>query len=97
VRERGRVGLFGLPERPDLAPFPVAQLFRSLPTILVSRSAQAEPGLTAFRRAVELVGDGSFDTAGMVTHTLGIERIADALELARERSDGAIKVSVAFD
>lgn len=96
VRVGGRVGLFGLPERPGLAPFPVEEIFTRIPTVLASRAAQLEPGLVAFRRAVELIRDGGFDAGAMVTHTLGIERIADALDIAHDRADGAIKVSIDF-
>jgi L-iditol 2-dehydrogenase len=96
VRIEGRVGLFGLPERPGPAPFAIGAVFDRLPLITATRSAQLEPGLRSFRQAIAMIEHGRFDTTGLVTHTLPIDRIDEALQLAHERGDGAIKVSIGF-
>jgi L-iditol 2-dehydrogenase len=96
VRVEGLVGLFGLPETAAPAPFDLNRVFERLPTILATRSAQLEPGLRSFREAIDRIADGRFDVAGMVTHAFGIEQVAEALRVARERDDGAVKVSLAF-
>jgi L-iditol 2-dehydrogenase len=96
VRVEGVVGLFGLPESAALAPLDLNRVFVRLPTILATRSAQLEPGLLSFREAIARIGDGRFDATGMLTHHFGIEDIAEALRVARERDDGAVKISIAF-
>lgn len=96
VRVEGIVGLFGLPESAALARFDLHRVFLRLPTILTTRSAQLETGLASFREAIARVADGRFDVAGLVTHRFGIEDIAEALRVARERDGGAVKVSIAF-
>jgi L-iditol 2-dehydrogenase len=96
VRVEGVVGLFGLPESTELARFDLNRVFVRLPSILATRSAQLEPGLRSFREAIERIADGRFDVAGMVTHAFGIEQVAEALRVARDREDGAVKVSIAF-
>ncbi len=92
----GRLGLFGLPERTGLAPFPYEVLFRRRPTIEIAWNAQAEPGLVSFREALRLLADGAVDASGFTTHVESIERIGDALTRAAQRSDGAFKVAIDF-
>jgi L-iditol 2-dehydrogenase len=96
VRVEGVVGLFGLPESAEPARFDLNRVFIRLPTILVTRSAQLEPGLRSFREAVDRIADGRFDVADMVTHAFGIEQVGEALRVAHERDGGAVKVSIAF-
>jgi L-iditol 2-dehydrogenase len=96
VRIEGIVGLFGLPETAAPASFDLNRVFVRLPTILATRSAQLEPGLLSFREAIDRIAGGRFDVADMVTHRFGVEDIAEALHVAREREDGAVKVSIGF-
>jgi len=96
VADAGRVGYFGLPERGGDMTFPYGEVFRRRPTIEVSAGAQLEPGLASFREAVERIASGELDVSRLVTHRLGIERLPEALALARE-GDAAIKVAIDFD
>jgi L-iditol 2-dehydrogenase len=90
----GRVGYFGLPEAGDMA-FPYGEVFRRHPTIEISVGAQLEPGLASFHEAVARIASGEVDVSHLITHRFGIERLPEALELAREGS--GIKVAVDFD
>jgi L-iditol 2-dehydrogenase len=90
VREGGRIGLYGLPERSSDAAYPYHVLFRRQPTIEVVYGAQTEPGLASFREAVRMIEAGHI--ADIISHTYGIDEIGDALSVAHDRRDGAIKV-----
>jgi L-iditol 2-dehydrogenase len=92
----GRLGLFGLPERPGMSPFPMEVLFRRRPTIEIAWGAQTEPGLASFREALRLLAAGEVDGRGFTTHVEPIERISEALAIAAERRDGALKVAIDF-
>lgn len=94
VRVGGRIGLYGLPERSGDATFPYHVLFRRQPTIEVVYGAQEEAGLGSFREAVHLIQQGELDD--LVSHTFNLDLIADALAVARDRSDGALKVCISM-
>lgn len=96
VRERGRIGLFGLPEQPGDAAYPFDVLFRRQPTIEIAHGAQHETDLASFRAAVREIENGRVAGAEMVSHVRDIEEIGEAVRLARERHDGALKVCVSF-
>jgi L-iditol 2-dehydrogenase len=93
----GRIGFFGLAERLDDVPFPMETFLRRKPTLEVQFGAQGEPGLRSFREAVDSIVGGEVDASSFVTHTVPIERIDEALELARSRADRCCKVAVTFD
>ena len=97
VAGAGRVGFFGLPERGGDMTLPFGEVFRRRPTISVSAGAQLEPGLASFHEAVRRLGGGELDASRLVTHRIGIERLPDALALAREGAHGAVKVAIDFD
>jgi L-iditol 2-dehydrogenase len=97
VAPGGRIGLYGLPERGGDAPFPFAEVFRRRPTIEVAAGAQAEPGLLSFQEAVRRIATGELDVSRLVTHRFGIERLPEAVALAREPSAGALKIAVTFE
>jgi L-iditol 2-dehydrogenase len=96
VRQGGRVGFFGLPERHGEVPFPYELAFRRRPTIELLWGAQSEPELDSFRTALRLLVDGAVDVSGYVTHQYPIERIDDAFAHAARRDDGALKIAVDF-
>lgn len=97
VRVEGRIGLFGLPARRGMSEYPFEVLFRRKPTIEISGGTQHEVNLASFRAAVEMVADGQVSVEPLITHRLGLEHVADALEMARTRSDGAIKIVLHFE
>jgi L-iditol 2-dehydrogenase len=93
VATGGRIQFFGVPHETEIL-FDFKNLFRSYCTTHSTGGPAAEPGLTSFRQALRLVGDGEIDVRGMVTHHLPLERAFAAYELARTRDDGAVKIVV---
>ena len=94
VRAGGRLGFFGFPERPDLAPFPVAVAFRKGVTIEFSVGAQREPGLRSFHEALDLISSGRVEVGYCLRERLPLERAPEALERARQRGHGAVKLTI---
>jgi L-iditol 2-dehydrogenase len=93
VRPRGRVGCFGYPERPGLAPFPVALCFRKAPTVEFTVGTQREPGLRSFREAVDEIQQGKLEVDYCRGTGFGLDRAPEALDLAQARGP-AVKVSL---
>ena len=94
VCERGRVGLFGFPERKGDAPFPVNLAFRKGVSVLFSVGTQREPGLRSFREAVEAIRSGSIEVGYCLAPSFTIEEVPEALVLAREWGRGAVKLNI---
>jgi L-iditol 2-dehydrogenase len=92
----GTVGCFGLPERPGAASIPFETLFRRRATVHLEHAAQEEPGCVSFRDALRRIEDGTIDVSGILTHRFALDDIAEAVELATQRRDGAIKVGIGF-
>lgn len=92
VRSHGRVGFFGLPERPGLAPFPLAAAFRKGATIEMAGAAQVEPELRAFRDSIRLIANGEIDVGHLLRPRFRLERLQEAMEAARDHV--GVKVSV---
>jgi L-iditol 2-dehydrogenase len=93
VRENGRLGFFGFPERRGDAPFPIDRAFRKAPTIEFNVGTQREPGLRSFREAVAAIAEGKIEVGYLLAPTLPIEDAPAGLALARERAAGAVKVN----
>jgi L-iditol 2-dehydrogenase len=93
TRHGGRVGCFGLPERPGLAPFPFERAFRRALTIEMAGNAQLEPGLGAFRDAAELIDRGEIDVSPMLEPRFSLEEVGGAFEAARDHHG----VKISFD
>ncbi len=93
----GRVAAFGLPTTAEPVPFDWASLFRKSLTLHAVHGAQDEPGLPAFRTAVDLIANGEIDMSPFVTHSFPIDRVGDAFDLADSKEDGALKVSLTFN
>lgn len=91
---RGTVGLFGYAELPGDAPVPMREAFRKSLRLQWMVGAQSEPGLVAFRDAVDDIHEGRI----VVDHCLGtvrpLEEIAEALQRAREGGRGAVKIAI---
>lgn len=96
VRDEGRIGLFGLYADEDLETWPMKTVFRKRATIDMTWNAQLEHGLASFADAVEIVAAAATDAPTMITHTFGIEEVAEAFALAGDPSRGAGKVALAF-
>ncbi|MBO0701754.1 MAG: zinc-binding dehydrogenase [Candidatus Dormibacteraeota bacterium] len=93
VRPRGRVGCFGYPEKPGLAPFPVQLCFRKAPTIEFTVGTQREPGLRSFREAVQEIQRGTLEVDYCRGTGFDIEHAPEALAVAQARGP-AVKVSI---
>lgn len=96
VAVRGRIGFFGLPERPGDSPFPFELLFRRQPTLETASGAQVEPGLASFRAAVEHIAAGEIDVGPMVGEPYSIEQLSEAFAAAHSHRAAALKVSLHF-
>lgn len=94
VRYRGRIGCFGFPERRGDALFPTDVAFRKSPTIEFSGGTQSEPGLRSFRDAVAAIHEGRIQVDYCLEPRLPLSRAPEALELARDRGPGAVKVGL---
>jgi L-iditol 2-dehydrogenase len=93
VRPRGRVGCFGYPERPGLAPFPIELCFRKAPTVEFTVGTQREPELRSFRDAVEQIRQGTVEVDYCRGTGFDLEQAPEALEVAQSRGP-AVKVSL---
>ena len=96
VRQRGFVGLFGLPERKGHAAFPLYDFFRKNAVMQASTHAQDEPDLRSFREAIGLIATNAIAVDGLVTHRFSIERIHEAIVTAEDHDGGVGKVAVTF-
>ena len=96
ARPLGRIAAFGLPTTMDRVPFDWDTFFRRRLDIHTVFGAQDEPGLPAFRLAVDFITRGEIDMAPFVTHQLPITDVQAAFDLADSKEDGALKVSLTF-
>jgi threonine dehydrogenase-like Zn-dependent dehydrogenase len=92
----GRIGLFGVEEKPGLSTYPLAEVFRRRPTIEMTWGAQFEPGLVSFAEAAAHVTADGARISGLVTHRIGLADIGKAFRLAADPQAGAIKVAITF-
>lgn len=90
----GHVHVFGLPTGFDKVPFDLGTYFLKRLDMRTIFGAQDQTGLTSFREALDLIVRGDIDMAPYVTHTLPLEQVSEAFELAHEPRDGALKVSL---
>lgn len=97
VAPGGRLGFFGLPERPGEAPFPFNELFRRRATLEVSVGTQREPGLRSFRRAVDLILAGQVEVDSLLGEPYPIDRLPEAFRDAHAHQAPSLKVSIGFD
>jgi L-iditol 2-dehydrogenase len=88
---------FGLPEDTGEYPLVFHTFFRRGLTAYSNFGAQGEPNLESFRYAVRLIADGAIDVAPLLSHMLPIEQVAEAFQIAHDRSDNALKVTIKFD
>jgi threonine dehydrogenase-like Zn-dependent dehydrogenase len=96
VAVEGRIGLFGVEEKPGLSSYPLAEVFRRRPTIEMTWGAQFETGLTSFAEAATLVTAGGTGISGLVSHQIPLDGIEKAFQLAGDPQAGAIKVAITF-
>ena len=96
VRPEGRIAVFGLPPTMDLIPFDWDTFFRKRIAMHTVFGAQDVAGLPDFQIAVDYIRNKDIDMTPFVTHQLPISRVQEAFELAHNKEDGALKVSLTF-
>ena len=96
ARVYGRVGFFGQPERYGDSPFPLEQFYRRRPTLIPSNGTQQEPGLTSFRRAVDLIRRGDVEVRPLIGRPYPADELPRAFDDAYQHRSAALKVSVSF-
>lgn len=96
VRNQGTIGCFGFPERTGAAEFPVFAAYRKSARLRFASGAQAEPGLRAFRDAVEHIRSGLIDVRHCLGDVYDLEDTAAALQAALDRSATSIKVTISL-
>ena len=89
VRKEGKVAHIGWAN--DLPPLPVIPIMAKTLTVF---GVGGNGGRGQYERSLELIRSGRIDVAPMVTHTFGLEDVAEAFETAAEKLGGAIKVMV---
>ena len=93
VKTRGNIVFFGIPHE-ERFEFDYWTFFRKFANTITSSGAMQEPGGGSFRLAMDLIDSGAIDVSSMVTHRFPFTRVGEAYELARTKSDGALKVVV---
>ncbi|MFC5230997.1 zinc-binding dehydrogenase [Pseudonocardia zijingensis] len=94
VAMRGTLGFFGFPERLGPAPFPMFEAFRKVLRIQWAGGTQSEPGLVSFRDAVQHIHEGRIDVEHCLEPVYPLDRLPEALAVARRHGDGAVKLSI---
>ncbi|MHA1154436.1 MAG: zinc-dependent alcohol dehydrogenase, partial [Alphaproteobacteria bacterium] len=97
VARDGRLGLFGLPVKDDMADFPFNAFFRKRATMMSHYGAQHEPDHASFREALDLVTSGQIDVAPLISHRLPLDRIDKTFKIARNREENVLKAVITFD
>jgi L-iditol 2-dehydrogenase len=97
AKAKGHVHIFGLPNTHDLVPFDLGTFFLKRLNATTTFGAQDEPGLVAFRQALEIIQRGEIDMTPFVTHVFDLEHVNEAFALAHEPSGGALKVSLTME
>jgi L-iditol 2-dehydrogenase len=93
---RATVLWFGLPEGTEDYPFSFREFFGKFLTAYAISGTQGEPGFGSFRSAVRLIADGAIDVTPLLSHVLPVGEVEKAYQIAHDRTDGALKVSVSF-
>ncbi|MET0951769.1 MAG: zinc-binding dehydrogenase [Aeromicrobium sp.] len=97
VRNQGTIGCFGFPERTGPAEFPMFAAYRKSARIHLASGTQAEPGLQAFRDALEHIHDGTIDVRHCLVDVYPLEQTAEALQAALSRSTSGVKVTITLE
>ena len=93
VKTYGHILFFGIPRAYGFT-FDYETFFRKYATTTSIAGAAFEPGEKSSWLALDLVASGAIDVTPLLTHRLPFDRVPEAYELARDRSDGAIKVVI---
>ena len=94
VKPEGYVHVFGLPGTADFTPFDLGSFVLKHLKMGSLFGAQDEPELSSFKQALLLINNNLIDMAPFVTHIFPLEEVEEAVALAKNPSDGALKVSL---
>ena len=96
ARPWGTVVAFGLPDTMDPVPFDWHAFYLKSLKMHAVHSSQDRPGLPDFRLAIDFIERGEIDVSPLVTHQLPISSVQEAFDLAHSKTDGVLKVTLAF-
>jgi L-iditol 2-dehydrogenase len=94
IRPAGTAGYFGFPQRYGDAPFPSYTAFRKSARVEWVSGAQDEPRLRSFREAVGRIQEGTVEIGYCLGNSYPLERLPEAIEIARDQGRGAVKLTV---
>ncbi|WP_219418528.1 zinc-binding dehydrogenase [Pseudonocardia nigra] len=94
VAVRGTVGFFGFPEKYGMADFPMYDAFRKIVRIQWAGGTQSEPGLVAFRDAVQHIHEGSIEVDYCLDSVYRLDDMPTAMEVARDHGRGSVKLCI---
>jgi L-iditol 2-dehydrogenase len=93
VKVYGQLLFFGVPRLRSF-PFDFYTFFRKYCSTNSISGTAKEPGRVSVRAALSVIASGEVDVSTMITHRFPFERVNEAYELARTRTDGVIKVII---
>lgn len=93
TRRYGFILFFGCP-RQQTMDFPMYEFFWRNFTTRSVVGAINDPGHACTKMALEWIGSGVADAAGMITHTFGFDDVFEAYELHHLQDEGAVKIVV---
>jgi L-gulonate 5-dehydrogenase len=88
TRPRGRIVILGSFEEKSF-PFPIADVKMREQTLIGSHGHPQ-----TFAPVIDLIAEGALRPSQLITHTVGLEEVPDALRLIDERADGIMKVVI---
>jgi threonine dehydrogenase-like Zn-dependent dehydrogenase len=92
LKRLGTSVIFGMTHTEDIFEFNWAMMYSKLPNIIVTNSAAAGERVDNVKIAVDLVNQGRFDVAHMVTHRLSWKDVSRAFELYSKKNEESLKV-----
>ena len=92
ARPQGAILRFGLPHGATTLDHNI--VLRKEVVAYHAVGAQAEPRMACFRLAMRMIERGQVDVAPLISHSLPLGRLPEALELADNRHGNAIKVMI---
>lgn len=93
VRKNGRILFFGYPRGQYLL-FNFEQFFHKCCDATTIVGVSDEPDLVSTRLAIGLIARGEIDVSPLITHRFPFDRVIEAYEMHRTRSDGAVKIVI---
>lgn len=96
AKNRGSVVFFGLPDTSESIPFSYFNFFMKQLEMYAAVGAQAEEDLSSFHKALDWIARREIDVSKMVSHRLSLEAIGEAMTVAHEREEDALKVTLTF-